>query len=298
MHRQAFLPLLPLLRLFRLVLACLLTLSVMPLQAASIVVVLSESGPAYQAYAKEFRARLEKHGTTELLILDAGQLGGAPLPEASLLVAVGNRAAEMLVSRDLRQPLLLTMLPRASLERLLALQPKAGGIYIDQPATRYMALVRAALPETDRIGLLIGRDSKDTAARLLSAARDNGCAARRKPFTVRRTFTQPCNAVSDGGALLATPDSSVFNAQTIPSILLSAYRRRVPVVGFSPAYVSAAPSSRSTPRRSNWRHNRQTSAFTFSPAVRCLAHNPLATTRSASTSGSPARWVLRWKEKP
>ncbi|MGC3963288.1 MAG: ABC transporter substrate binding protein [Rhodocyclaceae bacterium] len=42
-----------------------------------------------------------------------------------------------------------------------------------------------------------------------------------------------------GGVLMAVPDTAVFNSQTIPNLLLSAYRFRVPVVGFSQAYVKA-----------------------------------------------------------
>jgi ABC-type uncharacterized transport system substrate-binding protein len=43
----------------------------------------------------------------------------------------------------------------------------------------------------------------------------------------------------DGGVLLATPDPSIFNTQTIPNIILSAYRFRVPVVGFSQGSVKS-----------------------------------------------------------
>jgi ABC-type uncharacterized transport system substrate-binding protein len=43
----------------------------------------------------------------------------------------------------------------------------------------------------------------------------------------------------DVDVVLALPDPEVFNGQTAGNILTAAYRRRVPLVGFSPAYVKA-----------------------------------------------------------
>ncbi|GAB2900009.1 hypothetical protein GCM10027046_31420 [Uliginosibacterium flavum] len=209
--------------------------------AANIVVVLSEPAPAYQAYAQGFRASLEKRGSTiEIQILELSQLTNQPLPEASLLIAVGSRAAEALGTRNQHQPLLLAMLPRTNLDRLQSPQAKIGGVYIDQPAARYIALARAAIPDLEHIGLLVGRDSKDAAARLMAAARDARLRAQAETISSEADIYPAMQRLfADSGALLATPDTSVFNSQTIPSILLSAYRRGVPVIGFSPAYINA-----------------------------------------------------------
>jgi hypothetical protein len=43
----------------------------------------------------------------------------------------------------------------------------------------------------------------------------------------------------DVDALLAVPDPAVFNSQTAANILAAAYRRRIPMIGFSPAYTRA-----------------------------------------------------------
>lgn len=238
MSRKAIVSLLSFARRLLPVLLCLL---VTPAMAANILMVLSDSGAAYQSYAQGFRTHLEKRSSsTEVIVLESNRLNGHPLPEASLIVAVGSHAAEALAARELRQPLLLTMLPRSTLERLLSQHPKAGGIYIDQPAARYIALARAALPDVERVGFLAGRDSKDVTNRLLVAARDARLRAQIETIGSEADIYPAMQRLfADGGALIATPDSSVFNAQTIPSILLSAYRRSVPVVGFSPAYVSA-----------------------------------------------------------
>jgi ABC-type uncharacterized transport system substrate-binding protein len=241
MVRKAFTPSIFFARALKPALLFLLALTTTPLWAANILVVLSESAPSYQAYAQGFRASIDKRSrNTDVQVLELSQLNNQTLPEATLLIAVGSRAAESLASMNLHQPLLMAMLPKTTLDRLLSQQPKAGGVYIDQPPARYMALVRAALPEVERIGLLVGRDSKDSSARLLTAARDARLRAQAESiYNEADIYPAMQRLLTDGGVLLATPDASVFNAQTIPSILLSAYRRGVPVIGFSPAYISA-----------------------------------------------------------
>lgn len=225
----------------RLCLGLLVLLLASPAQGSRVVLVLSAPTPSFQAYVREFRSSVERRGAAvEILVTDLADLVSHPLPESNLFVAVGSQAADTLVTRDLQAPLLLTMLPRANYERLSGIPAKTSAVFIDQPSSRYVALVRAALPDFDRISLLAGQDSKTTVSHLMTAAR----SLRLHPQS--ETINSPSEiypamqrVLANGGVLLATPDASIFNAQTIPNILLSTYRWRVPVVGFSPAYVKA-----------------------------------------------------------
>ena len=45
--------------------------------------------------------------------------------------------------------------------------------------------------------------------------------------------------LNDSDVLIALPDPIVFNLRTTRNILLSTYRKRVPVIGFSKSYVKA-----------------------------------------------------------
>lgn len=222
----------------------LLCLAFCTCQAApppAVLMVLSESTIVYQAYAQAFLSSMGKRNSeAEVSITSLSQISGRPIPESALIVAVGGRAAEVLIQRDLRQPLLLSMLTRDNLERMQTLQPKAGGIYIDQPAARYVALVRAALPNADNIGLLQGQDSRNTIARITTAAREQRMQTRVEAVAAEAgIFPAMRNLLTRSDVIMATPDATVYNAQTIPSILLSTYRRGIPVVGYSPAYVNA-----------------------------------------------------------
>lgn len=224
-------------------LSCL-SLASLAAQATSILVVLSESTPIYLEFANTLRKEMASEPVSiDLVAADAESALPARSSDLALIVTVGSRAAEFVVARDSRSLLLLTLLPRSAVERIAGLrrdERRISAIYIDQPPARYIELLRAALPDYERVGLLAGQDSRETATRLAAVARDR----RLRPLVeqvgsepdiypaLQRMFAEP-------GILLATADTTVFNSQTIPSILLSAYRRRVPVVGFSQAYVRA-----------------------------------------------------------
>lgn len=210
-------------------------------RAATVVLVLSESSKVYQDFAQAFAATLLRSDpATRIVVSDLVQTTVTPGAEAGLLVAVGTRAAEALSGREAATPLLLGMVPRAIHDRLRLQSPRAGAVFIDQPPARYINLLRVALPEYEQIGLLVGRDSKESVARLVAAAREQRLRAQSEPINGEGDlFPALQKLFPEGGILLATPDNSVFNAHTLPSILLGAFRRKVPVVGFSPAYVGA-----------------------------------------------------------
>ncbi|MFT4174425.1 MAG: ABC transporter substrate binding protein [Rhodocyclaceae bacterium] len=212
--------------------------------AASIAVVLSEPSPVYQEYANALRTELRRDNPNiDVQLIDGEQLAARPLPDAQFVIGVGNRAAQIIMGRDVKAPILLALLPKSAYDRIAAGRrddKHITGLFIDQPPQRYIDLVRTALPDAERVGMLAGPDSRDTVTRLAQAARE------RKLRPVQESVASEADIFpalqrmfGDGGVLLAVPDMTIFNSQTIPNILLSTYRFRVPVIGFSQAYVRA-----------------------------------------------------------
>ncbi|WP_374495859.1 ABC transporter substrate-binding protein [Zoogloea sp.] len=167
----------------------------------------------------------------------------AALNNCALIVTLGARAAQGIAALAPRSLILHTLLPRSAYERLPLRAEDArrvSAIFIDQPASRQIELLRVALPDWQRVALLVGHESLEMGQRLYAAARDR----RLRPTlaqlneeselypTLQRTLAEP-------SILLAVPDATVYNNRTISNILLTAYHQRSPVVGFSPAYVKA-----------------------------------------------------------
>lgn len=231
--------------LLRLMVMCSALLAVAVAHAAGVVIVLSDSSPPYQEFADAVRAELKRDTSgPEVQVLDRDQAAARSLADASFVIGVGGQAAQALSTREAKPPTLFAMLPRSAYERLMVNRrddKRITALFIDQPPNRYIDLIRIALPDVERIGMLAGQDSRDTVARLAQAARDRKLRPMVETVNSESDIYPAMQRMfADGGLLLATPDTTVFNSQTIQNILMGAYRFHVPVIGFSPTYVNKA----------------------------------------------------------
>ncbi len=235
-------------------LAILLCIMAGAARAAEVAVVLSEMGSVYGEVADEIRSRLAPevkvslHSTATLDSLESGK----PV----FLVAIGAKAAQALASRPAAAPLLVTLLPRTAYEQLAASRKRGAqpmsAIYLDQPYSRQLDLIRLALPKAKRIGLLLGAESRPYFNELKAAALDRQLHVQALQVGQEQEIAQKLQQLlPDSDLLLALPEPTVFNAGTIQMILLSAYRQQVPLIGFSAAYTRAGAilSLYSTPQQ-------------------------------------------------
>lgn len=214
--------------------------------------VLSEDGGAYAQVADKLRAVLAMGSgasrpsvkVTSLQSLKEGE----PLraDAGQLLVAVGSSAMQTLAEKNLPQPILSVLVPRAAFEKVarqggrLSDPRHFSAIYLDQPWARQFALIRHILPNRTRIGILLGPDSDGIAAPLKAAAKAAGLVAVIDIVSNEADLLPALRRLlSDSEALLAVPDPTIYNKNTIQSILLTTYRQQVPLFGFSPSYVKA-----------------------------------------------------------
>jgi len=220
--------------------------------------VLSEAGGVHAEAAGALRAEVESSlpGRIEWLA-DAGSRPsrGAGAPHWVIAVGVAAyRKALAAAAGDQRAPALLAVLvPRAVFRsgadpaRLRAGQHSA--VFIDQPAARQLEFVRLVQPPIHSVGILLGEGSQVLESEFLAAAREKGLQLYPRKIEDDRLSTALQMLLPDIDALLAVPDPTVFNSQTAPNILAAAYRQRVPLIGFSPAYTRAGAlaSLHSTP---------------------------------------------------
>ncbi|MBL8437235.1 MAG: hypothetical protein JNM61_03450 [Zoogloeaceae bacterium] len=207
---------------------------------AEVLVVVSESGGAYDEAADAFRAELQRLAPRqEVAVSTVGSLGS--MGEYQLIVTLGSQAARSVAAMGQRPPTIHSLLPRSAYDRMAGLKDgRDTAVLLDQPASRQVDLIRVALPGFARIALLEGSESRELVGQLAEAARE-------RKFTIAREvvlrendlFTALQRALSDPAALIATPDSTVFNGYSIQNIMLTAYRQRSPVLGFSASYVRA-----------------------------------------------------------
>lgn len=206
---------------------------------------LTDNGSAYAEAAEAARREIKRGGSAAVVEVQTWQhLLAAARPPPRLVVAFGTGAAAGLADSDLRAPLLATLLPRAAFERYGDLAARNGrgysAVYLDQPAARQIDLVRIALPERRRVGVLLGPESRQSGPALRRAVAERGATlASAEVAGEGKLFPVLQELLGESDLLLALPDPHVFNGLTIQNILTATYRRRIPLIGFSPAYIKA-----------------------------------------------------------
>ena len=214
-------------------------------QAAAMeaAIVISQADELHSSFVDALRAalppdapvRLSPAGSTD------GRLDEALLERADLAIAVGYPAAEALARRESR-PTLAVLVVEQSVRKLRARHPNARlyAIVLDQPPERQMSLIRSVLPDAHSVGVVLGLQSAPQRAALSDAATRHGLTALfaqvEDPSTLLESL-DPLLATTD--LILATPDPAVSNAINVRPMLLTTYRRRLPVFAYSQAYVDA-----------------------------------------------------------
>lgn len=212
--------------------------------AAQVLLLLSEESSAFSEAAEAIVSELRSAGhRTQSLSLPLRTDESAALTGNALIITLGTRAAQTVSSLAPRSLVLHTLLPRSAFEKLTTRGDdlrRVSAVFIDQPASRQIELLRIALPDWTRAAFVTSRESSELGQRLVASARDK----RLRPVLEQlndenELYPTLQRVLADPAVLVAVPDATLFNNRTISNILLTAYHQRSPVVGFSPAYVKA-----------------------------------------------------------
>lgn len=236
--------------LSRLLLACLVCMTLVLDVAAAprIWVVVTESGGTQAEIAEGLRSALAESAEVGVNGVPEWFAGRGEKPE--LIVTVGTAALdgalEQLARKEAgwsRIPLLATLVPQAVVEaRRAKLGPRPfAAVVLDQPLGRQLALIRRALPDRQRVGVVPGPQTRPLLAQLEREARARGMALVVGPEVRATEDIYPAlrEVLIHADVVLALPDPLVYNGATLQNILLTTYRARVPMVAFSSAYVKA-----------------------------------------------------------
>ena len=224
-------------------------------QAEQFLIVASERSAAYAEATQAVIAELERGGVVraDIAQLTADELGASD-PSPKVFISLGASAFQKLTARELRAPVVAALIPRSSFERVLKESDRKSAasvvvLYLDQPWNRQIDLLRLALPDARRVGVLFGSESMVRKPALAAAVQERGMEMVSSVVSDNTLFSELKGILDNTDVVLAVPDPQVFNSATISNLLLSTYRARIPMVAFSPAYVKAGAllSLHSTP---------------------------------------------------
>ncbi len=217
----------------------------------NVLVLLSKEQPEYQEVADSLRQTLAQQ-TGQSIELSVAALpegvrrlteGGDTVPD--MIVTVGTQAAKLTALQHVSVPILHTLLPRQTYlelarERSQDRTRRHTAIYIDQPLRRQLNLIGFALPDHSHIAVILGPATASLDNELITAARDRDLDPQVRHLSSPTELIPLLREVLEkSDVLLALPDPMVFNSDTLYHLLIATYHRKVPVVGFSRAFVEA-----------------------------------------------------------
>jgi putative ABC transport system substrate-binding protein len=219
---------------------------------ASVLLVSSDTSSAYVEAATSLTLSLAQSGVAvarirQLQVAEFKAISALPagIAPVQIVVTLGAEAAMALAAHNGAAPVLCALIPRGSFQRVLQLSGRRvssrfTALYLDQPLERQFELVHLALPKVQRLGVLLGSESVNRLPALKALASDHGFSlASAQVDSASGVFSALATVLGASDVLLALADPAVFNNNSIQNILLSAFRARVPMVGFSPAYARA-----------------------------------------------------------
>jgi len=218
-----------------------------------VVLVRGDTGPLYRQFEEAFIERLRELEGEALRVVRmappeiASHIAGAgtPAPTSSYLVPVGTRAARAVAGYSFTVPTYFTLIPAATYDAITRrFQPNLAevhsAVFIDQPVQRSLRLIDLALPGRRRVGVLLGPSSDALRGELLAAAAELGLELRLVSVArEEQVYAQTAALSEQVDVLLAIPDPLIYNPQTIRNLLTTTYRHRIPVIGYSRAFVTA-----------------------------------------------------------
>jgi ABC-type uncharacterized transport system substrate-binding protein len=137
------------------------------------------------------------------------------------------------------------LVPKAAVDKLLngkaehRDKPLFSAIYLDQPSYRQIDLIIAALPETHDVGLLYSSRSGDELDLRKAIMEKRLVPQEQQSDSIESLHRDLQSVLQRSDVLLAIPDVQIYNSSTIRNILLESYRKGIPIIGFSPAYIRA-----------------------------------------------------------
>ena len=169
---------------------------------------------------------------------------GAPTPD--VVLTLGTAALRQAMELASTQPMLAQvpvaagLLPRASYEPLARRPPPPlTAVWLDPAPERQLDLIRLALPQRRRVGVIWGPSSRLWRAATAAGAAERGLELIEATVPTLELFPALNQVLAPADVLLLMPDAAVYPPEQLNHVLLTADRLRVPVLGIASAPARA-----------------------------------------------------------
>lgn len=157
-----------------------------------------------------------------------------------LIVSIGHASLKKVIALNQSIPVISVFVSRTAFETILRTSGKEGdditAIYPDPPLSDQIQLARQLLGRNLKAHVLVGASN--------AYLRDDPVLTENHAITAHSIFEErdiyrSLKIIPKREPLIAIPDAVIYNENTLRSVMITAYRNAIPVIGFSPSMVNA-----------------------------------------------------------
>lgn len=222
-------------------------LGILPLQAAAwtnVTILTTNDTAAVAEFVKQLKVEINEQSGIKVNVSKNDSGLSINIPKDTLVVAVGTQALTYAGNLDDSTPVIGVLVPKSSYESILKDSNRSAdrfsAIYLDQPFTRQLSLIRAIFPNLYSMGVLLGPVSQFQSNDLQSAAKKFNMEVNIRLVNKAEELQSNLEKLMmSKQLLLAIPDPLIYTRETAQTILLTTYRHQTPVIGFSQSYAKS-----------------------------------------------------------
>jgi ABC-type uncharacterized transport system substrate-binding protein len=212
----------------------------------NILIIISSNSNTYETTASNIKTTLRNNNarSTNIKIITIEEYFThyrSLTKTIDIIVPIGQRALKETLKYSGNVPVLSSLISKYDFDRIISNRGQTGNnigaIYIDQPLDRHLLFSKLVLPNVNRFSFIINSGNKYYIDKLNSLDEESHrIDMLNHGDNVIATLSY---ALKDADAIIAIPDPIIFNLRTTRNILLSSYRKRVPIIGISKSHVKA-----------------------------------------------------------
>lgn len=169
-------------------------------------------------------------------------------PSADLIVPIGAHAAMSVATYSVDTPIYFALISENTYRSIVTRfrqnfppeRPRSA-LYLDHSLLRQLQFTHLIAPYRNTVGILLGPETQRSRQALESAARIVGVKIEIEHVQNGEPdiYKALSRLLDRADVILALPDPTVYNGRTIGDILLTTFRRKTPVIGFSRPFAKA-----------------------------------------------------------
>ncbi|WP_228638547.1 ABC transporter substrate-binding protein [Kangiella koreensis] len=164
-------------------------------------------------------------------------------PESALIISLGRSPLEELVKTGYEEPILAAVITYQDFREIVtqeSAQNSLSAIFYDPDPLRQLILGKLLLPFSDAVGVMHSMETPFFIEEYQAITETLGLSLNAIPLKqTTEVAIQFPRLVQKADFIIAQPDSVIYNSQTLPRVLLTSYRQRKVVIGYSTGIVKA-----------------------------------------------------------